>query len=845
MAVKSLGEHQKADRQTVLAPLEGVRVLNLGGIWAGRVTSMLLADQGADVIDINKPAGADVPARALLSRGKRELELDLASESGRGHALRLAETADIVIDNLGAGRSARFGLEYETLKRANNQLVYISMPAIASGAPSAEHGQWEAAIAASVGVFTDIHALGPVLGGRPNFTALPMASAYGGVHGAIAASAAYLHRLNTGRGAHVEVPLQDALLSAMALLIMRIENQPQYFDLPPIDKSMSEVALPILRDLEAHLAPEHRAAVRSHLAEGGPPFFANHRCKDDRFIFINAIGHVHQPRACLEALGLLNDLIAEGITVASPYDVATAGSNISDSGGLSVAWRKRIFALMSARLLSRTAAEWEAALQAAGVPVTVVRSTEEWLNLTAALEAGCVSTLYDPRFGTTRQAGRFVTIAGEGLHSPRLRARSEGHGEWLRSQLAPAGAVKAAGANILEGLRVIDLSNVIAGPVSARTLAELGADVIRIDPVHPQAGPRMTMWFGIDVNQGKRAIILDLKSARGQRAFHRLVRDCDVLVHNFLDRSLEGIGVCEQQLRQINPELTICQISAWGGPDGGPFKDFPAYDPVLQAATGITTRFGSPGAPVMHGLASCVDYITGFSATLGMLHALIARKLGRGASHVRTSLAMGAQLVQFPFMVQAHGVEQQVPSGQETHGYGAHYRLYRASDGWIVLCSRPSELDRIAGLLESSDSSEAAVSAAIAKLSTLEISRRISPITSASATAVTRLDKLREAILIPEASQADRQLDGRALLMIEREHPSGHRVALPVPSWYRSAIVPPALLAPAPKPGRDTEEVLAELGYSQPEIHELIAARTAATAWPISPDYFPKARRGA
>ncbi|MCC8937091.1 CoA transferase, partial [Bradyrhizobium sp. Arg68] len=90
MAVNSPAEHQKADRQTVLAPLEGVRVLNLGGIWAGRVASMLLADQGADVIDINKPGGTDVPARALLSRGKRELELDLASESGRGRAVRLA-----------------------------------------------------------------------------------------------------------------------------------------------------------------------------------------------------------------------------------------------------------------------------------------------------------------------------------------------------------------------------------------------------------------------------------------------------------------------------------------------------------------------------------------------------------------------------------------------------------------------------------------------------------------------------------------------------------------------------------------------------------------------------------
>ena len=76
-------------------------------------------------------------------------------------------------------------------------------------------------------------------------------------------------------------------------------------------------------------------------------------------------------------------------------------------------------------------------------------------------------------------------------------------------------------------------------------------------------------------------------------------------------------------------------------------------DPVLQAATGITARYGTPEAPVMHGVASCVDYISGFCAALGVAQALVARKEGRGGSLVRTSLAMGAQLVQFPFVVDA------------------------------------------------------------------------------------------------------------------------------------------------------------------------------------------------
>jgi crotonobetainyl-CoA:carnitine CoA-transferase CaiB-like acyl-CoA transferase len=109
----------------------------------------------------------------------------------------------------------------------------------------------------------------------------------------------------------------------------------------------------------------------------------------------------------------------------------------------------------------------------------------------------------------------------------------------------------------------------------------------------------MTMWFGVDVNQGKRALILDLKSPEGQSVLKRLVAEADVVLHNFLDRSAEALGISDVQLRQIKPQIISCQVSAWGGPDGGPLKDDPAFDPVLQAATGITARYGSAQAPAL------------------------------------------------------------------------------------------------------------------------------------------------------------------------------------------------------------------------------------------------------
>ena len=112
----------------------------------------------------------------------------------------------------------------------------------------------------------------------------------------------------------------------------------------------------------------------------------------------------------------------------------------------------------------------------------------------------------------------------------------------------------------------------------------------------------------------------------------------------------------------------------------GPLKDDPAFDPVLQSATGITARYGSPEAPALHGLASCVDYITGFTAALGVLQALVARQLGCGGAHVRTSLAMGAQLVQFPFMAaHANAAAAAETAGPHAVGSAAHYRPYPAA----------------------------------------------------------------------------------------------------------------------------------------------------------------------
>lgn len=826
----------------VASPLHGVRVLNLGGIWAGRVAALLMADQGAEVIEVNDPQRLATAADALLLRGKRIVDLDLKSASGQAEAVRLASTADIVLDNLGRGRAERFGLGYAKLAKRHPALVYVSMPGFGRGDPLEATPAWEGAIAALMGVYTDIPALGRLLGGSPVYTAIPMASAYGGVHAAISACMAYLHRLDRGIGQFVEVPLADAVMSAMALHAMDVENQPARYDWPAIDKVMTRVAFPILRELHESLAPDHQAAIAAYLSDFGRPQAANYRCADGRLIFINASEHSFHSRVCLEVLGVLDELLAQGMILGSPYAEGGSGNNLADPASLTPHWRRRLSELLRARFATRPAQEWEVALRRAGVPATVVQTAQEWLQQAALQKAGIVTRLPAPSGPSRLQPGRFVTIEGAAIQSPALGASlpTKENSAWLSTAPPHPPSTPARGPGILAGLRVLDLSNIIAAPTAGRVLAEFGADVVKIDAPTPRAGPRLTVWFGLDVNQGKRSLILDLKHAQGRAAFEHLVQSADVVLHNFLDTSAAALGITHAQLVAIKPDIITCQLTAWGGPDEGPYQNDPAFDPVLQAASGITTRYGSVEEPVHHGSPSCIDYLTGYCAAMGIAQALVAKRLGRGGSLVRTSLAMSAQLIQFPFMVEDRpGASKPEPSGQQATGSGPHHRLYRAQDGWAFLAAREQCLPRIADALELLQISEASLSAVFARSTIRDLKARLADIPAVAIVPVRRLDALRAACVIDGDEKTPVPRSGGPA-MLRAHHPSGGRVALPLPTWYRLSATPVRRLAPASLPGSDGRAVLREMGFAEAELDRLQAGGALRTSWPLLPRYLPR-----
>ena len=846
-----------ASGQGRTAPLASVRVLNLGTRWPGRVAAMLLADQGADVVEIVRPGREAHAVDPLLDRGKRLVEIDLKDETARCACRDRAAEADVVLENMRPGAAAELGLDYAALDGGRGDLVHISLPGFAVGDPMRSVPAWEGVIDASVGVYTNISVLGALLG-TPVYSAIPMASAYGGVLGSLAASLGLYHRQRTGRGQHIEVPLADCVMAAMALLTCKIEGQPSRYNFPTIDNTVLDLVFPALRDLRSHLSEEHVAEIAEFVRGHANPTINFYECADGRILFVCAPDHVYQNRAFLQVLGVYDQVIAEGMVSETPYVEHDAGNNVNKGASLTPAWRKRLIELIGAAAKTRPAKEWEAMMREANVPVSMVQTSAEWLADPALRTAGVTTDLECPDRGPVRQPGRFLSIESEAVRSPGLRAAAAGEGafEWLAPPLERPAAGGTAGAGtttaatdtaaraggLLEGVRVLDLSNIVAGPAAGRTLAEHGADVIRIDPPVPQAGPFATMWFGVDVNQGKRALVLDLKTEAGKAAFARLVEGADVVLHNFLDRSARSLGIAHDQLAAINPEIVSCQIGAWTGSEPGPYDDDPSFDPVLQAATGIMARYGGgPEKPALHAIASCVDYITGFSTAAGISQALLAQALGQGGSYVRTSLAMAAQLVQFPYMVAWKGGGPGAePSGQKAMGEGPEQRIYEAADGWAFVGCRPGDGERLARAIGAADGSADTIAGAVRALRVAELQERLAAVRGAGAAPLRTLAEIRADRTVESTEHRSNWMSSGSVSLFRGPHPSGHTTTLPMPTWVRPDASPVRHLPPAPFPGAHTAEVLAEAGHSEAEIESLVRSGTAGDGWKVLPRYLPQ-----
>ena len=251
---------------------------------------------------------------------------------------------------------------------------------------------------------------------------------------------------------------------------------------------------------------------------------------------------------------------------------------------------------------------------------------------------------------------------------------------------------------LLSGIRVLDASRVLAGPFCGQFLADLGADVVKIE--RPGAGDETRAWgppfldeqtsaYYLSCNRGKRGITLDLAVPEGQAVFRRLAAEADVVLENFLPAGARKLGLEAGTLLALNPRLVVCSISGFGRT--GPWSERPGYDFAIQALSGLMSITGHPGMQPSKVGVAVADVLTGLYAAASVLAALVARgKSGHGyaidLSLLDCCVAAQVNVVQAYLTRVQQGDPDPVPAPQgNAHLQIVPYQLFATADGWMVL----------------------------------------------------------------------------------------------------------------------------------------------------------------
>jgi crotonobetainyl-CoA:carnitine CoA-transferase CaiB-like acyl-CoA transferase len=742
--------------------LTGIRVIDFGQYIAGPLTGMLLADNGADVIHVDPPGGPvwDTPANATWHRGKRSICLDLKQPADLDTARQLMASADVVIENFRPGVMARLGLGSEAALTANPQLIYCALPGFASDDPRAGVRAFEGVVGAATATFRGHDDKTE----RPIYTAIPIASVYAAFQAAVSITMALNARQRSGLGQRIEVPLFNSMFPSIGA-----------------------------RGLHVH---DPAKAVPSRAGIWG----GNFECADGRWVHYGS-GNQNF-REFVEAAGIA-DWDREGLT-----DI----ERILHDATLYEKYQQRARELFK----TRTAQEWEDLVAAAGSECAVCRTSAEWFEHPHARESQMVIQVDDPTYGPMLQPGlnaRMSRTPGAVRHAA---PKPDQHRVEILQELEthpqpiPPAQVLSTLRSALDGVRVLDLCIILAGPTCGRTLAEFGADVIKID--NPQRGGFVQSHN--DVNRGKRSILLDLKSAEGRDIFWRLVDTADVVAQNYRAGKLEKLGLGYEHVRERKPDIVYASLNAYG--HLGPWARRPGHEQFAQATSGMQRRFGGDGRPVLQP-NPVNDYGTGFMGAYAVALALLHRQRTGEGQHVDSALAYTAMTLQSPYMQMYEGKRWDETRGQQALGSGPLHRAYQARDGWFFLGGRSDDVVRLAAL---DGLSGIATLQGAALEQALEQHFRMRTVEdSVSQCAVAGLGAHRCILDLPELMHDPWVVANE--LTATREHDDIGLVTTcgPAPRLSRTPV---RIGYPAPKPGSHARSVLADIGMED-RLESLIA----------------------
>lgn len=624
--------------------LSGIRVLELGQYIAGPFAATLLAEQGADVIKVERPGGD--PYRKedgfmVWNRSKKSIVLDLKKKEGVKAALELASGSDVIIENFRPGVMDRLELGYEAVKSVNPGIVYISISGFGtkgfySGIPG-----YEPIVSSMASVYAE-----QGYTTRPLYLVLPLASIYTAVESAFCAVSGLCARETSGKGQKIEVSLFRTILGTFRQYLIEFDGA-----------------------LKGIWGPY-----------GQLPFYRPYQCKDGKWFFL---GTGNPKFITLFALAMGHD---EWLT--SPLFEGAPYLTLPHTHAEATIMLRQIF-------MTRTRDEWLELLIGQGIPAAPVQFIDDFMDNAQVRAVDMLKVVEQPGTGMVEEMGipvlASLTPGGIKGPAPALGQNTKeilgtlGH-QPVHIKEAQEKQDKSGQAMKLpfENIRVADFTTMLAGAGVGRELADLGADVIKVEPLDGDPWRMLEAGF-MGVNRNKRGMVIDIRNEEARAIVYRLISTCQVLIENSRPGIMQKLGLDYESVKRINPDIIYVSQPAFGSK--GPDFERPGYDPLFQALSGQMAAQGGPGkTPVFHRISINDEMgalLGAYAASLAIFH---KTRTGQG-QFMETSLLRAAVTLQSGQFIRYKGMKRKYIGKPDIRGESATNRMYQAKDGeWLYVC---------------------------------------------------------------------------------------------------------------------------------------------------------------
>jgi len=724
--------------------LGDLRIVEIGEGMAVQVAGLMLAELGADVLKVERPGGD--PARgtapfANWNRGKRSLVLDLDTpEDLAGLTDRLAG-ADVLLHQFTPKQAEALGLDDASLAASFPRLVTCGITGSPHDHPDVERSADELLVAARVGALYE----------NDGYRGGPIVYRYrqgGWAAGHLAASgilARLVMRLQSGQGGAAHTSLFQGFLSTLPLVWARNSEGPM--PNPPT------------------YAPDVPRAMAQQLFQ----------CQDGDWL------QIMDPTRQFDYA-----------TMPTMWEVmAETDVDLETPEGVEDAFRRR------------PRDRWIADMRAADIAVEPAYPMGEVLRHPEVEANGFVIEVDDPDLGKTRQPNvPFHTDADlpQGRPAPRLGER--GDADWTPPPAATGNG--AAPAEILEGVRVLDLGMFLAGPMGPSMMGDMGANVIKVEALTGDRIRFMHRYYQAAA-RSKRSLALDLTKPEAQPILERLIRWAEVVHHNMRFKGAAKLGLSEEGIRKYNSDVAFNYVSAYG--QRGSRGNWPGYDSIFNAIAGWEFENAGEGNKPVFNRPGTMDVTSAQSCLVEIMASLYAKRAGGRGHTTHTSLLGVAAFTQGERLIGPDGnLTETYHLTSDQTGFSPYHRIYECADGqWVAVAAhKPEHQAALRNLLGDEAQFEAAAKGRTAAdlLAALEAAGVPGDIVNFE-------DAMNRFFDDPQ----NRDLNLVSVLL----QPLYGIVEQPGAFWH-FGDVPIVFKHCAPAVGQHSDEILREIGYSDAEI---------------------------